>query len=78
MAVSKTILNENREYWTGRAGGYSKVNQTELRTSQRETWREELRAHIARQFPDREAESIQADWMSDLVTYLENVLPVEK
>ena len=25
-----------------------------------------------------EAESIQADWMSDLVTYLENVLPVEK
>ena len=59
MALSKTILSENREYWTGRAGGYSKVNQTELRTSQRETWREELKAHIARQFPDREAESIQ-------------------
>ena len=59
VALSKTILSENREYWTGRAGGYSKVNQTELRSSQRETWREELRAHIARQFPDREAESIQ-------------------
>ena len=60
MASGKTILSENREYWTGRAGGYSKVNQTELRTAQREVWREELRAHIARQFPDREAASIQA------------------
>ena len=48
MALRKTILSENREYWTGRAGGYSKVNQTELRTSQREVWREELKTHITR------------------------------
>lgn len=59
MALSKTILNENREYWTGRAEGYSAVNQEELRTSQREVWRGELKSHIARQFPNRDAASIR-------------------
>ena len=59
MALSKTILNENREYWTGRAEGYSAVNQEELRTSQREVWRGELKSHIERQFPNRDAASIR-------------------
>ena len=59
MAISKTILNENREYWTGRAEGYSAVNQEELRTSRREVWRGELKSHIARQFPGRDAASIR-------------------
>ena len=59
MAISKTILNENKDYWTGRASGYSEINQEELRTSQREIWRRELKTHIARQFPDREASSIR-------------------
>ena len=59
MALSKTILNENREYWTGRAEGYSAVNQEELRTSQREVWRRELKSHIQRQFPNRDAASIR-------------------
>lgn len=59
MALSKTILHENRDYWTGRASGYSEINQDELRTSQREIWRRELKEHIDRQFPDRDPKSIR-------------------
>ena len=58
-AQGRTILRENRDYWTGRADGYSRVNQTELRTQQREVWRRELKSHIARQFPDRTAAHVQ-------------------
>ncbi len=53
------ILHENKAYWTQRAGGYSEVNQNELRTAQRAVWREELRAHILRRFPDRPPETIR-------------------
>ena len=57
--ASSTILHENKTYWTGRADGYSKVNQNELRSAQREIWRGELRAHIERQFPQREPASVR-------------------
>ena len=30
--------SENQAYWTGRASGYSQVNQTELATGQRKNW----------------------------------------
>ena len=59
MAACKTILSENKEYWTGRASGYSEINQEELRTAQREVWRRELKAHIERQFPDRDPKSVR-------------------
>lgn len=59
MAACKTILNENKEYWTERASGYSEINQEELRTSQREVWRRELKAHIERQFSDRDPASVR-------------------
>jgi ubiquinone/menaquinone biosynthesis C-methylase UbiE len=59
MASCKTILSENRAYWTGRASSYSAVNREELRTRQREVWRSELRAHIQRQFPQREPASVR-------------------
>ena len=59
MASCKTILNENRDYWTNRASGYSEINQDELRTSQREVWRGELKTHIERQFPDRDPKSVR-------------------
>ena len=55
----KTILAENKEYWTGRAAGYSEVNQLELATKQRETWRDCLRSEIARRFPDRAPETLR-------------------
>ncbi len=48
-----TILEENLEYWTGRASGYSEVNRLELSTDQRRKWKDCLHSEIARQFPDR-------------------------
>ena len=47
----QTILEENRTYWTGRAPGYSEVNQLELSTGQREKWRKCLRCEIEERFP---------------------------
>ena len=55
----QTILSENKSYWTGRAAGYSEVNQLELATQQRQKWSECLHAEIARQFPDRAPESLR-------------------
>ena len=46
-----SILSENKAYWTGRASGYSEVNQVELETDQRKKWSDCLQAEIARQFP---------------------------
>ena len=51
MESRQTILSENKAYWTGRACGYSEVNQLELETDQRKKWRDCLQAEIARQFP---------------------------
>ena len=59
MGCRETILDENRQYWTGRASGYSEVNQLELATQQRQKWSECLHAGIARQFPDRAPESLR-------------------
>lgn len=59
MGSCKTILTENREYWTGRASGYSELNQAELRTPQRSIWGRELKTHIERQFPDRDPASVR-------------------
>ncbi len=42
---------ENKTYWTGRAPGYSEVNQLELSTGQREKWRKCLRCEIEERFP---------------------------
>ena len=53
MGCRDTILSENKSYWTGRASGYSEVNQLELATEQRRKWSDCLHAEIARRFPDR-------------------------
>lgn len=53
MLSTQTILSENREYWSGRASGYSEVNQAELKTAQRQKWSRCLHEEISRQFPDR-------------------------
>ena len=55
----KTILDENREYWTGRAPGYSEVNRLELSTAQRQRWKDCLHAEIAGHFPGREPGDIR-------------------
>ncbi len=53
------ILSENKMYWTGRASGYSEVNQTELGSGQRQKWRDCLRSEIARHFPAAAADSLR-------------------
>ena len=53
MACQDTILEENREYWTGRASGYSEVNKLELSTAQRQRWKDCLGEELTRPFPDR-------------------------
>ena len=59
MVYRDTILEENKTYWTGRASGYSEVNQLELSTAQRQKWGDCLSGEIARQFPNREPETIR-------------------
>ena len=53
MGCRDTILEENRAYWTGRASGYSAVNQLELSTGQRQKWKDCLRGELTRHFSDR-------------------------
>ena len=53
MECRDTILEENREYWTGRASGYSEVNKLELSTAQRNKWKDCLHEELTRAFPDR-------------------------
>ena len=54
-----TILEENRQYWTGRASGYAEVNRLELSTGQRRKWKDCLRAELERQFPERSPEQLR-------------------
>ena len=54
-----TILGENKEYWTGRAAGYSEVNRLELATAQRQKWRGCLQSEIERRFPGRAPETLR-------------------
>lgn len=54
-----TILSENRHYWTGRSAGYSKVNQTELATAQREKWKSCLYKEIAGHFPGKDLHGLR-------------------
>ncbi len=55
----QTILSENKSYWTGRAAGYSSVNQLELATARRQMWSACLHTEISRHFPDRAPESLR-------------------
>lgn len=48
------MLHEIESYWSGRAEGYSKVNQDELQGEQKEKWMQVLHE----KFPDREPGSI--------------------
>ena len=54
-----SILSENKAYWTGRAEGYSKVNQEELATDQRRKWKNCIHEQISRQFPGIPASKIR-------------------
>ena len=58
MESRQTILSENKAYWTGRASGYSEVNQAELETGQRQKWSDCLRGEITQQFPGMAADQL--------------------
>lgn len=55
----KTIIDENRTYWTGRASSYSKENRQELETNQHCVWRNCLAREIKGHFPGRAPEEIR-------------------
>lgn len=57
--METTIIRENRDYWTGRAPGYSKVNREELATNQRRLWLTALTERISERFTGRKPASIR-------------------
>lgn len=50
---------ENIHYWTGRASGYSGVNQEELASDQKTVWGKTIARRIAARFPGKRPESIR-------------------
>lgn len=57
--TNTTILDENRVYWTHRAEGYSKVNQRELKTEQRDIWKKTICGALHAHFPSRQHDTIR-------------------
>ena len=57
-SASSSILTENKLYWTGRAGGYSRVNQEELAGRGRDRWKQCLREGITGHFPGKRPEDL--------------------
>lgn len=57
--MNATIIRENREYWTRRAPGYSRVNREELATDQRRLWLRALVERICARLPGRAPTSIE-------------------
>ena len=55
----KTIIDENKAYWTGRAPGYSAVNREELAGPRRKRWKACLAREFALHFPDRPLEELR-------------------
>ena len=55
----KTIIDENKAYWTGRAPGYSAVNREELAGPRRKRWKACLAREFALHFPDRPFEELR-------------------
>lgn len=54
----KTIITENRAYWTQRSETYSQENQEELADEHRAVWRSVIEEQIADRFPGRSKEDI--------------------
>lgn len=49
----RTILNENRSYWTQRAATYSRENREELADEHRTIWRNVILEQIRAQYPNK-------------------------
>lgn len=59
MVCRDPILEENKNYWTDRAPGYSEVNRLELATAQRQRWKNCICEELTRRFPDRPLADLQ-------------------
>ena len=59
MKQFATYEEENIHYWTGRAAGYSGVNQEELASDQKNVWGRTIARRIAARFPGRRPETIR-------------------
>ncbi len=59
MSQFATFEEENIDYWTKRAPGYSDVNQEELSTRQKIVWRSLLLEKITKQFPDKDPKELK-------------------
>ena len=59
MVCRDPILEENKNYWTDRAPGYSEVNRLELATAQRQRWKGCICEELTRRFPDRPLAGLQ-------------------
>ena len=59
MVCRDPILEENKNYWTDRAPGYSEVNRLELATAQRQRWSDCICEELTRRFPDRPLADLQ-------------------
>ena len=51
--MNHRLIQENRNYWTQRAPGYSEVNREELATEQHDRWQKTLTGCIAQRFPHK-------------------------
>ena len=59
MSINKeNIETLNKEYWLGRAAGYSEVNKEELEGIQHQTWKEYLCNQIRERYPNRQPSEI--------------------
>lgn len=57
--MAEELLEKIGNYWTGRAAGYSKVNQEELAGKQRRDWLAAIEREIEKVFKNRKKESIR-------------------
>ena len=57
--LSGERFDDNRNYWTDRAPGYSDVNRQELASAQRKRWSDCLRQELSAHFPDRAPSSLR-------------------
>lgn len=57
--MAEQLLEKIGDYWTGRAAGYSKVNQEELTGTKRKDWLAAIEREIGKAFGNREKSTIR-------------------
>ena len=71
---NKKLLEEIRSYWNNRADGYSRVNQEELHSEQKEKWKEVLLEQLPKKEKVADPYSGQSDEVPTYYTVNVDVL----